>query len=338
MELTSEMVKRAARELGADLCGISSMDRFEGAPLQQDPRQIFPGAKACIVLGFRIPRGYFRGIEEGTYFAAYSAMGYGGMNRIYMPAVQRELCCFIEDQEWECVPIPNLYPGATIRFDTQRHHPERSRPVREGQASPDVMIDFRIAAFCAGLGEFGYSKVFLNPEFGPTVRYVAMLTDAPLAPDPLFEGSLCDRCMACVRECSGQAISATETESITVAGRKIEWGKFDVTKCSIAYCGGKEEYNPFMRPEADSKTFEGKYCGQPDLDKVVGYPKSYHNNPALEGARGCMRACVNHLWETKRLTRSFVNPFRTRKPWKLSPLVDADWPPSKEWTKPTGIE
>jgi len=29
---------------------------------------IFPDAKTCIVLAFRIPRGYFRGIEEGTYF------------------------------------------------------------------------------------------------------------------------------------------------------------------------------------------------------------------------------------------------------------------------------
>ena len=69
--LTSAMVKEQAKALGADLCGIASMDRFEGAPKQADPRYIFPKAKSCIVLAFRIPRGYFRGIEEGTYFGAY---------------------------------------------------------------------------------------------------------------------------------------------------------------------------------------------------------------------------------------------------------------------------
>ena len=31
-------VKMMAKSLGADLCGIASMDRFEGAPKQQDPR------------------------------------------------------------------------------------------------------------------------------------------------------------------------------------------------------------------------------------------------------------------------------------------------------------
>ena len=40
------------------------MERFEGAPKEQDPRYIQPAAKSCIVLAFRIPRGYLRGIEE----------------------------------------------------------------------------------------------------------------------------------------------------------------------------------------------------------------------------------------------------------------------------------
>lgn len=54
--LTSQMVKDYAKSIGADLCGIAPMDRFEGAPKQQDPRYIMPRAKSCIVLAFRIPR------------------------------------------------------------------------------------------------------------------------------------------------------------------------------------------------------------------------------------------------------------------------------------------
>ena len=81
--IEKEKIRNYAKQLGADLCGFASMDRFEGAPKQMDPRYIFPDAKTCIVLAFRIPRGYFRGIEEGTYFANYTAMGYAGINEVY---------------------------------------------------------------------------------------------------------------------------------------------------------------------------------------------------------------------------------------------------------------
>ena len=232
--LKASDVKRKAKECGADLCGIASMDRFEGAPKQQDPRYIFPDAKSAIVLMFRIPRGYMRGIEEGTYFASYTGMGYGHMNNVYMPGAMRELCCYLEDEGYEGVPVPNMYLGASVSIPDQRDSPERSRPVRDGLPNPDIMPDFRVMAFAAGMGEFGYSKMFLTPEFGPSQRIVAILTDAELEPDPLFDGQICDRCMRCVSECSGQAISKTETESITIAGRKVEWGKLDVIKCSIA--------------------------------------------------------------------------------------------------------
>lgn len=316
--LDAEKVKKYAKQLGADLVGISSMDRFDGAPMQQDPRYIFPGAKSCIVLAFRLPRGYFRGIEEGTYFAAYTAMGYGGMNQIYMPIVMRELCCYIEDHGYEAAPVPNIYPCPNIPFETQEPDPERSVPVAKDLPNPDVLVDFRVAAFAAGLGEFGYSKVFLTPEFGPMQRFVAILTDAPLEADPIFEGKICDKCKQCVGACSGKAISGTETESITIAGKKVEYAKLDWLKCSVAYRGGTKEYNPFLTSDAKLEECQGTYCGRPKLDEWCGYPKLYGHNPAIEGARGCIRQCYIHLEETGVLTKKFVNNFRQHKPWRIN--------------------
>ena len=43
--ITKESIRRYAKKIGADLCGFTSMDRFEGAPKQMDPRYIFPDAK-----------------------------------------------------------------------------------------------------------------------------------------------------------------------------------------------------------------------------------------------------------------------------------------------------
>ena len=319
--LTSKMVKEQAKALGADLCGIASMDRFEGTPKQFDPRYIFPKAKSCIVLGFRIPRGYFRGIEEGTYWASYAGMGYGNINRHVSPHVMRYICCYLEDFGWEAAPVPNLYMGNAVKFDTQKYAPEYSIPVKEGLPSPDVLVDYRVAAYLAGMGQIGYSKVFLTPEFGPFQRFTVILTDAPLEPDPIFEGKLCDRCMRCARACTGKAISMTETESITVAGRKIEWGKLDVIKCSTAYMGAYKEYNPFLPKGVDPEKLNESYHGYATGNiNWTGYGSADGNNPPLEGARGCMRECYAHLEERGVLTRKFNNRFREKgyKPWVIT--------------------
>jgi len=310
--LTPEKFKKYAKKLGADLVGIASMDRFEGAPKGQDPRYIFPEAKSCIVLAFRIPRGYLRGIEEGTYFSAYTSMGYAGINEIYGPIVIRELCCYLEDQGYEAVPLPNIYLRPSVSWGRKADDPPVSVPVAEGLPNPDVMIDMRVAAYAAGLGEYGYSKVFLTPEFGPLQRFAALLTEYEFEPDPIFEGKICDKCMLCVKGCTGQAISATETDKIVIAGHVCEYAKIDLHKCGLGYRGGNENYNPFL--------MTGMRMQDGPPEKTVGIPLYMRHNSALEGARGCMRECYIHLEKTGRLKKKFATPFRKRKPWIIDRL------------------
>ncbi|GAF68938.1 unnamed protein product, partial [marine sediment metagenome] len=107
--LTAKDVKTFAKSCGADLAGITPMDRFEGAPKQMDPRYIYPEAKSMIVLGVRILRGTLRGVEEGTFFIAYSGMGYAGINTIFQPMILWNFCRLLEDEGWEAVPIPNNF-------------------------------------------------------------------------------------------------------------------------------------------------------------------------------------------------------------------------------------
>ncbi len=314
--ISKESIKNYARQIGADLVGVSSMDRFEGAPLQQDPRQIFPDAKSCIVLAFRIPRGYFRGIEEGTYFAPYTAMGYAGINEIYSPIVLRELCCYIEDHGYEAVPIPNIgfrNNCSWVELAKEGEMKTSTVAVAEGRAAPDVLVDMRVLAYAAGLGEFGYSKVFLTPEFGPMQRFVALLTDFEMEPDPIFEGKICDRCKMCARACTGKAISMTETDSITIAGHTCEYAKIDLWACGQAYRGENPEYNPFYLP-GQNTLGNDKYVPQ---GEAMGLSPYLRHNHAIEGARGCMRECYIHLEKTGKLTRKFKNEFRKRKPWVI---------------------
>jgi len=314
--LGKQEVKTFAKECGADLVGIASMDRFEGAPKQLDPRYIFPEAKAMIVFGFRVLRGCYRGIEEGTFFIGYSGMGYAGVNWVYAPMTLWRFCRALEDEGYEAVPMPNIDSWTNTNLHTRdpqgggAMRPEWSRPVSPDKPAPDVFVHFRIAAFCAGLGEIGYSKIFLTPEFGPRQRFAAVLTDAPLDPDPLYSGPpLCDRCMLCARDCAGQAISQTETVRATVAGRELEWGKIDVSRCSSKQgIGGGLEYNPFIA------TPEERAAGSVAAGKIKPV---YEYGKAIEGARGCVRACMVHLEGQGKISNAFNSPFRKRKPWKL---------------------
>jgi ferredoxin len=319
--LTSDKIKKLAKSFGADLVGIGSTERFEGAPAQMDPRYMFPDAKSVIVLGFRHNRGLFRGIEEGTFFASYSAMGYAGVNYIYQPLVIWRLAKVIEDEGYEAIGLPNgspwtnMYDPAYTKLppDPTASDPGFSLPVKEGLPAPNVFIQLRIAGYAAGLGEIGWSKMFLSKEFGPRQRLAAILTDAPLEADPLMEpGTLCDRCMACVKACSIGAIPKTEKVTIKIGGKKIEWADIDMAKCCQGFCGGVKAANPFMVTEEDEKEF----TTQRPNSKHYKLKPLYVYARALEGASGCIRACMMHL-EQQGKTKPYKNKFRRKPKWRL---------------------
>ena len=130
--MNAQDIKRLAYECGADLCGITTLDRFEGCPPQMDPRFIMPEAKSMIVMAFRVMRGSLRGIEEGTFFSNYSAMGYGGLTYNYIPMTVINMCRVIEDEGYEAIPIGHQSDWRAI--DNNGNLRARySKPVEEGK-------------------------------------------------------------------------------------------------------------------------------------------------------------------------------------------------------------
>ena len=316
--ITSQDIKAAAKRMGADIVGIGSIDRWSTAPIQMDPKQIMPKAKSIIALGFRVLRGSLRGIEEGTYFSNYSAMGYGGITYLYMPMTVINLSKMIEDAGYEAVPMGHQSDWRAI--DNSGYMKENfSRPVAPGKAAPDVMVNLRIAGFLCGLGEIGYSKMLLTPEFGPRVRVGIIITELELEPDPIIEpGTLCNRCMACVRECPGGCIPKDRTIKANVGGYDLEWADVDMDKCDWVFQGGAKlgegeqgDYFP------TSKSRGGKYKAS-DISPFETAPKHlYNSGKAICGARGCTRACMISLENRGVLKNKFENPFRTSKPWRV---------------------
>ena len=317
-------VKRKALELGADVVGIGNIERWANAPLQMDPKQIMPECKSIIGMVFRVERGSLRGVEEGTYFSNYSAMGYGGITYLYMPMTVINLSKFIEDQGYEAIPMGHQSDWRAINNGGEPRK-NFSRPVRPGQARPDIMVHLRIAAYLCGLGEIGFSKMFLSPQFGPRCRVGIVLTDVELEPDPIYDGpQLCNRCMACVKACPGQCFDTEKTIKVNLAGHEVEWADIDIDKCGSIFTGTKHsgiiQDDPYLQGDPND-TVPGEWS--PFRHKPVNV---YKSGQAVCGSRGCTRACMISLESRGVLQNKFKSKFRRRPVWSV------DWSKEDEFT------
>ncbi|MFH1378607.1 MAG: hypothetical protein ABIH86_07635 [Planctomycetota bacterium] len=355
--ITSEAIKAYAKSRGADDVGIANIERWEGAPPSMDPREIWPDARSVVVMLKRIPRGTYRGIEEGTHWNNYTFYSYNRLNTVFLPTVNYETACFIEDFGWEAVP---LYPGVSEK------HPNSKHP-KIGRVAPDINPQVRIAGVAAGLGEIGWSKVFLHPYLGPRLRLCMILTDAVLEPDPIRVPQICDLCRRCATQCPGNAIpkNLDHKVSINVGGQKVEWGDVHMGRCTLTHHGLNREASPFLakdsphldlnvrkslitEEEAYRLTYSlgtAKWQGNsefPTDNSVIEYYRQILDHVgyfAICGAKGCIRECMIHLEETNRIGNQFKNPFRKRRAWKV-PQVSAgsETPtlvPNPEWERLT---
>jgi epoxyqueuosine reductase len=198
-KLTGKLVKSLARDWGADLVGIAPVGRFDGAPAGHGPLDLMPEAKSVIVAGVRIPdtvveydEYHLKMVEmkpelgiQANIENFYMLMGHY-VEDMMLNIIATKLANYIEiNHGRRALPTPNTqhtglgHPvmAASLGFFSQRH-----------------------AAVRAGLGEFGLSGLVVTPQYGPRVRYVSIITEAELEPDPLLAEKVCLR-----GKCGGEA-------------------------------------------------------------------------------------------------------------------------------------
>lgn len=71
-------------------------------------------------------------------------------------------------------------------------------------------ISLKPAAVKAGLGSRGKNTLVITPEYGPRVRFAAVLTSARLEPDEPFKDDLCGECAMCIVACPSGALHPYE--------------------------------------------------------------------------------------------------------------------------------
>ena len=296
---------------GADVVGIAPIERFAGFPADRDPLYVMPGSQVNDCDWASDYAWVLRGTEEGTFLSHFPAMGEGYLNMDIIPLTARQVSRTIEDEGYEAMPIGNSCrwaatstKGLTLA-EKAVWRANDSVPVRPGQPAPDVYIDTVLAAYLAGLGDIGYSGTLLNPVYGPRLRFGCVLTEMELTADPVMApGTLCNRCMACVRECPGQAISATKTIKMTLDGNEIECGERDEEACSLASVGAEKTREGETGCYLDSiPAYKGRYkpsAISPFRRKLSGFSRTASPfalakaHPRLHGLHGGTRCLANH--------------------------------------------
>ena len=303
-----ERIIELAKKNGADIVGFASADRFDK---NDSIFKIMPETKTVIGMAFRVLRGIYRGIEEGSTYYQYTTMAVENMEETVMPMAQLKVAMMIEEDGFIALPQRR---HQQIMAEENSTNPEVAYDAVYRGRTAEVQMNFLDAAIKCGLGEKGLHNTLLTDEFGPMVRYCFILTDAELAESEMIEPHLCDKCGACIKGCPGHAID--------------EEGNVDAWQCAVYYNGANGTKNPFMPYDAFAdmenrmEIIAGEAKVTPEtarkiLDKIYFYPPAQHAYQCSICGRACDMACYIHLEEKGVLTRKFKTPFRKREEWKF---------------------
>ncbi len=292
--ITSDFIKKKAKELGATVCGIGRI--YEEPDEHRNPLMILPEAKCIIGFGFAVPKGLYKMMENGNQYYSYTTMGVKYIDEEMAEIFLLKMGGIIENEGYDAC-LQKSVPNLRVKGDRETN-PEVAdtyelvfaEAVEEGKPAPDVIIDFGKAAKACGLGETGLSGKIINREYGPFMRYCFIITDAPLECDEALSECVCDRCGACMDACPGNAISESG---------------LDTWQCAVYYKGAHKS-NPFMTDDflKDNPEREKILNGEKRFDTVSArklfkemnfLPNTHWGySPCLCG-RKCDIACYEHI-------------------------------------------
>ncbi len=218
MDELKEKIKNRALDFGMDLIGITDLSRLEGAPKRFHATDYLPTARAVIVVGSKIPEGSVENWVRTP--SSYQYYGYALLNKELGHACYH-ISKLVEKEGYRCFPI--VPTGHSKDWDHKKQLGEFSH---------------RHAAVAAGLGEFGYNRLVITPQYGNRVRFCSIITEAPLPSDEMYEGPpLCDRCKKCIKACPTNCLDETNPLTCVIGKKRYEYAKLYHFRCFSTLLG-----------------------------------------------------------------------------------------------------
>ena len=182
----TEKIKTNIIKLGADLVGVADIQPLK--PLKLDPPGLLEPFNRAISIATRLPGAVFEQIIDQPT-PLYSSV-YQTANRI-LDEIAFRAANILQRDGFKSLPIP-----ASQVLDRVNWY---------------GAISHKAVGRMAGLGWQGKSLLLVNPHYGPRIRLVTILTEAPLKIDNPIK-NLCGKCNLCKDACPSGAIKGVSTK------------------------------------------------------------------------------------------------------------------------------
>jgi len=187
--MLSSDIKQILYNMGADLCGIASIDRFNEAPKGFHPCDVLPTCKTVVVF----VKQFLSGPLHCNTTVPYTIIRNMLSDRLDKMSFQ--FCEAMERNGILAVPTgtigPTEYDAKTDRFRN--------------------IVSSKHCAVQAGLGRIGKNTLLITPEYGNMVWLCAVLLDTAFKPDEILSGDPCPKgCTLCIDNCPVHALGEPE--------------------------------------------------------------------------------------------------------------------------------
>ena len=213
--LTQEL-KDYLKDLGADLVGVGSIDRFRGAPEIFAPRRYLPDARALISIALHVNEAacdlIARSVSSDEVPPSYHSYQMFTLS-IVNPQLDQLAYLgakFLEQRGYRAYPFP-------------ANMPHELKPSSEYPGGPGDISHKHVAVAC-GLGRIGWHSMLITPQFGTRQKLTSIASNAPLLADPMCDQELCDPAQCGFRALAPVRPRPSREPGIRMSASRLEAG------------------------------------------------------------------------------------------------------------------
>lgn len=179
-------VRNLALSLGADYAGIADLLPARDVIAAQGGERVALYPRA-VVMGMGLPDSLVDQVPEGTREALILYRHNYDVVNAALDQIALRVANLLQHEGYGALPVPA----------SKRTSDEKIAGI----------FSHKLAAHRAGFGWIGKSCLLVTPDHGPRVRWVTVLTDAPLEPTGSPMAPRCGDCTACVDICPVHAFT-----------------------------------------------------------------------------------------------------------------------------------